>query len=539
MMKKLRTLDLPMTKRVIGDVIAGKAAQNGDKTYLTFEGRKYSYRDVHQISDRIAAGFYRHGIRFGDHVAILLGNGPEILWSYMALAKLGAVSVPVNTAAKGDLLAYYIKQSESVAVVIEDSLVERLAAVLPQCPRVKRVAIVGDASAGASLPIDACAFRHLEKETAVRPDIAVKYTDVYCLFYTSGTTGPSKGNIALHSSALTGALGHVEYFGYRPDDIMYVCLPLFHGNAMNTGCMPAFLADAEVALSRRFSASAFWDEVRAADATQFNLLGSMTNILWNQPRSPRDRDHKVRQCMMVPIPDFGTEFEARFGVKLTSVYALTDFGNITMLQPDHPPEKFRSGGLPKPEVEVSILDEDDNPQPPGLPGEICTRNRIPWSSNQGYFNMPEATLKATRNLWFHTGDRGYLDKDGYLYFVDRIKDAIRRRGENISSWEVEQVLSKHPDVVDVAVFAVRSEMSEDEVMASVVLREGVSFDPAALVNHCQDHMAYFMVPRFIEAVDQLPRTMTEKIQKYVLRADAEKRLSSMWDREKAGIKLAR
>jgi crotonobetaine/carnitine-CoA ligase len=243
--------------------------------------------------------------------------------------------------------------------------------------------------------------------------------------------------------------------------------------------------------------------------------------------------------MMVPIPDFGTRFEERFGIKLTSVYALTDFGNVTMLQPNHPPEKFRSGGLPKPEVEVAILDEDDTPLPANVPGEICTRNRVPWSSNQGYFNMPEATLKATRNLWFHTGDRGYLDDDGYLYFVDRIKDAIRRRGENISSWEVEQVLSKHPDIVDVAVFAVRSEMSEDEVMASIVLRDGASFDPAALVDHCQNHMAYFMVPRFIEAVPQLPRTMTEKIQKYLLRAEAEKRLASIWDREKVGIKLSR
>lgn len=538
-MEKLRTLDLPMTKRTVGEVIAAKAAQNGDKTFLTFEGRRYSYRDMHAITDRIAAGFFRHGIRFGDHVAILLGNGPEILWTYMALAKLGAVSVPVNTAAKGDLLAYYIKQSESVAVVVEDSLIERLAAVLPQCPRVKRAIVAGDMAAGTGLPIETCSFAQLERETAGRPDITVKYTDVYCLFYTSGTTGPSKGNIALHSSALTGAIGHVEYFGYRPDDVMYVCLPLFHGNAMNTGCMPALLADAEVALSRRFSASAFWEEVRMAGATQFNLLGSMTNILWNQAPSPRDRDHKVRQCMMVPIPEFGPQFEERFGIKLTSVYALTDFGNVSMLQPNHPSTKFQSGGLPKPEVEVAILDEDDNRLPSGVPGEICTRNRIPWSSNQGYFNMPEATLKATRNLWFHTGDRGYLDADGYLYFVDRIKDAIRRRGENISSWEVEQALSRHPDVVDVAVFAVRSEMSEDEVMASVVLREGAPFDPVALISHCQDNMAYFMVPRFIESVPQLPRTMTEKVQKFVLRSEAEKRLASIWDREKAGIKLAR
>lgn len=538
-MEKLRTLDLPMAKRVYGDIVADKAAANGDKPFLVFEGRSFSYRDIHEITDRLAAGFHRAGIRFGQHVAILLNNGPEILWTYMALAKIGAVSVPVNTAAKGDLLAYYLNQSQSVAVVVEDGLVERLAAVLPQCAGVRCAIVTGDSAAGDGLAIDRHAFAALERDAGPRPAVTVRYNDVFCLFYTSGTTGPSKGNVMLHSTAVTGAMGHVEYFGYRPDDVMYICLPLFHGNAMNTGCMPAYLADATVHLSRRFSASSFWDDVRAAGATQFNLLGSMTNILWNQPPGPRDRDHKVRQCMMVPIPDFGREFEARFGIKLTSVYALTDFGNVTMLSPRHPPEKFRSGGLPKPEVEVAILDEEDNPLPANAAGEICLRNRVAWVSSQGYFNMPEATLKANRNLWFHTGDRGRLDEDGYLYFVDRMKDAIRRRGENISSWEVEQIVAGHPDVVDVAAFAVRSEMSEDEVMISVVLRDGATFDPAGLVEYCQHNMAYFMVPRFIEAVAALPRTMTEKVQKFRLREEAERRLPEIWDREKAGITLIR
>lgn len=538
-MEKLRTLDLPMARRVYGGLVAEKAAQNGDKPFLLFEGKSFSYRDLDRITDRLASGFYRAGIRFGQHVAILLNNRPEIVWTYMALAKIGAVSVPVNTAAKGDLLAYYLNQSQSVTVVVEDGLVERIAAVLPQCGGITSAIIAGDASAGDGLPIPRHSFSELEQDTGPKPAVTVKYSDVFCLFYTSGTTGPSKGNIMLHSTAVTGAIGHVEYFGYRPDDVMYICLPLFHGNAMNTGCMPAFLADATVALSRRFSASAFWEEVRATGATQFNLLGSMTNILWNQPPSATDRQHKVRQCMMVPIPEFGREFEERFGIKLTSVYALTDFGNVAMLSPKHPPEKFRSGGLPKPEVEVTIRDDEDNVLPSGTPGEICLRNRVPWVSSQGYFNMPEATLKAMRNLWFHTGDRGYLDEDGYVFFVDRVKDAIRRRGENISSWEVEQIILRHPDIADAAAFAVRSEMSEDEVMISVVMKPGAKFDPEALVDHCQHHMSYFMVPRFIEAVPALPRTMTEKVQKFLLREQAEQRLAEIWDREKAGIKLIR
>ena len=243
--------------------------------------------------------------------------------------------------------------------------------------------------------------------------------------------------------------------------------------------------------------------------------------------------------MMVPVPDFAREFEERYGLKITSVYALTDFGGATFLGPKHPPEKWKSAGQVRENMTVAIMDDDDRLQPAGTPGEICLRCDVPWMTAQGYYKKPEATAEARRNLWFHTGDRGYLDKDGFLYFVDRKKDAIRRRGENISSYEVEQIILGHLAVEDVAAYAVSSEMSEDEVMVSVECKKGRDLSHEELIRHCASNMAYFMVPRYVEFVPALPRTMTEKVEKYKLKQSAQERLDNIWDREAAGIVVNR
>jgi crotonobetaine/carnitine-CoA ligase len=382
-------------------------------------------------------------------------------------------------------------------------------------------------------------YADLEKGSDAPVEADVRFTDTFGLFYTSGTTGPSKGNIFTHCNALSGPLARVQFFGYQRDDVLYVCLPVFHGNALFGGCIPALVADCTVALSRRFSASNFWKEVRAVGATKFNLLSSMVNFLWTQPPSPDDDDGITRQTTMVPIPEFGLEFAKRFNLQLTSVYALSDYGNATVLPPGFPPEKFRSAGQPRPQMDVAILDDDDLPVPTGQVGEICLRAREPWIAAQGYYNMPEATLKAYRNLWFHTGDRGSFDADGYLYFADRKKDAMRRRGENVSSWEVERIVAKHPAIEEVAAFGVRAETSEEEVMVAIVLRPGAGIDLPEFVRFCADNMAYFMVPRFVEIVGELPKTLTQKVQKYLLQKSAQERLGEIWDREKAGIKVTR
>jgi len=535
----------PLRERVIGQLVADKAALHGDRIFLQFENRRFSYRDMDRLSNRIANGLAELGVSKGTHVALMLDNKPEVILLYFALAKLAAVAVPINTAAKGELLAYYLNQSDSQLAVVDDPLLARLAAVLADTPKLRRVVAIAEnegatGAAGKGLPVPSHEFRTLLAAPDTRPAADVRFSDLHSILYTSGTTGPSKGNMSTHCHALTCGFELAKTYGYRADDTIYLCLPLFHGNAWLCSVMPALVSDAGLAVSKRFSASTIWDELRRYGATQFNSLGAMTNFIWSRPPDARDRDHKVRQIMVVPTPrEFYHDFEKRFGIKFTSVYALSDCGMVTARGPGDPPEKWASGGKACEDVEIRIVDEEDFELPPGEIGEIVTRTREPWIYAQGYYNMPEATVRANRNLWFHTGDRGYLDADGYIYFVDRKKDAIRRRGENISSYEVEQIILKHPAILDVAVFPVTSEHSEDEVMATVVLREGQTLVHAALIDFCQANMAYFMVPRFVEFAAQLPKTMTEKVEKYKLRAAAEQRLGEIWDREKAGIKVTR
>jgi crotonobetaine/carnitine-CoA ligase len=529
----------------VGAVLARQAALQGDHPFLRFEGADVSYAEAHRRTDQLAAGFAAIGVGYGTHVAILLGNRPDFLWTYFALGKLGAVSVPINTAAKGDLLTYYLAQSDATVLVIEAALTRRLAE-LERVPAAIGAIVVAESEGGVQadpgdLPGGAVVhdFATLAAHLGPLPSVAVRFNDVFMFQYTSGTTGPSKANITPHAAALYVAYDFKHAFGYGPDDVLFTCLPLFHGNAFLCATLPALVSGATLALSRRFSASSFWEEIRQSGATQFNVLGAMINILFGRPASAADRAHRVRQCMTVPVPDFAPAFEARFGLRVTSVFAMTDYGTITLRTTDDPPEKFRSAGRMRPEVSIAVMDDDDLPLPPGQPGEICLRSNRPWSASIGYYKMLEATLAATRNLWFHTGDRGYLDEDGYLYFVDRKKDAIRRRGENISSFEVEQVVARHPAVAEVAAYPVRAELLEDEVMVSVVLHPGATLTERELVAFCVAAMAYYMVPRFVAFVPALPKTMTEKVEKYKLRAAAEARLASVWDREREGVAVKR
>ncbi len=528
----------PMRDRVLGQVLSEKAALHGERTFIQFEGRSYSYREVDLLSNRIANGIQSLGIGKGAHVAFMLDNKPEVILIYFALAKLGVVAVPINTAAKGQLLAYYLDQSDARMLIVDAALHQRVQAVAALTPKLKQVITLTE---GAQADQAGCIeFDQLLQAPDDTIKVEVRFCDLHALLYTSGTTGPSKGTISTHAHALSCGWSLTQSFGYRSDDVLYVCLPLFHGNAWLCSVLPALVADASVVLSRRFSASSFWDEIRSQGVTQFNSLGAMTNFLWGRPPDARDRDHKVRQVMVVPTPkQFYQAFQERFGIKFTSVYAMSDVGMITATRDDDRPDKWASSGRPCEHTQIRIVDDDDFALPPGQTGEVLVRSEMPWHYAQGYYNMPDATVRTFQNLWFHTGDRGYVDEDGYFYFVDRKKDAIRRRGENISSFEVEQIILKHPAVLDVAAFPISSEYSEDEVMVSVVLHDNAQLSQAALIAHCSENMAYYMVPRFIEFVPQLPKTMTEKVEKYKLKARAEQDLKQVWDRERAGIVVKR
>jgi crotonobetaine/carnitine-CoA ligase len=534
--------DYPLKQRTIGHLLADKARRVGDRTWLIFGDQRYSYAQAHDLSSRYANGFRDLGVRKGDHVAVMLPNCPEFIWTIWGLAKLGAVAVPLNTAARGELLRYFITQSDSICVVVSAEWAERVAEALGADHQVRAFLTLGDAETrladGGATCGDLAAFAHAP---AQEPDkTAVLASDPQYIMYTSGTTGPSKGVISPHSQAHGVGRSLAQNFDYRPDDVLYTCLPLFHGNALWYSAYAALWADCALAVSPRFSASSFWDEIRATGATQFNALGAMTNIILKAPASPRDREHRVRQAMIVPLsPETYRAVSTRFGVQVTSLYAMTETFAVTMFTPDDPETKGASAGRPRGLAEVQIVSDEDDPLPPGEVGEICVRPCEPGIIMSGYYKMPEATVRDSRNLWLHTGDRGRLDHDGYLYFVDRKKEAIRRRGENISAYEVEMLIARHPSVLEVAAVPVASELSEDEVMIYVVCRSGCKVSEEELVRFANRNMAHFMVPRFVHFIEALPKTASEKIEKYKLKTWAEENRPKLWDREAVGLKLER
>lgn len=516
-----------------GHIVARRAALSGAQTFLhnMADGRCHTYLDLHRQTNGIAHALAALGIGHGHHVAVMLENCPEQVFSYVALGKLGAVSVPINTAAKGQLLRYYLDHADCTAVVVSDALATQLADTIATLPRIERVIVLGQARAAADrwpAGVAVHSFPDVEGSDGA-PHAQVRFDDLAYLLYTSGTTGPSKAIMITHACAHFWGEQNIRYRHFLPGEVDYVFLPLFHANALLLGITSALMAGTTVALARRFSTSRFWSDVRMAGATRFNAIGAVGNFLYSQPPDPRDRDHKVRLCSLAPPPPFVHDFERRFGIKVLNGYALSDYCAATWSPLDAPPEKVFSAGLPRDSVRVRIVDDDDFDLPADTPGEILLRVEQPWSTPLGYYKMPEATLAAHRNGWFHTGDRGRLDADGYLHFTDRKKDAIRRRGENISAYEVEAIILGHPAVRQAAVYPVRSEFTEDEVAASIVLHDGQVLTPEALVLHCRDNMSSFMVPRFVEFVAELPLTLTNKVEKYKLRARAEADPAALWD----------
>jgi crotonobetaine/carnitine-CoA ligase len=524
-------LALDLADRSIGRVLARQAERVGDRPFLLFGGERFTYADVHAITNSYAEGFRQVGVQRGDHVALMLGNRPELVWALWGLGKLGAVAVPLNTAARGDLLVYLLDQSDSVLLVAEDSFDDRVRPAVERAPGIRDVLGPARLAGFADLPADD------------PPEMGtVGWDDPHLIMYTSGTTGPSKGVVCPHAQGHAVGLTMARRSGYVPDDVLYTCLPAFHANALWFTIYAALWADACVALSPAFSASRFWDEIRASGATVFNALGAMANIIWQLPRSDRDREHSVRIAMCVPSsPELAEGFGERYGIRMTSVFAMTENTAVTVLAPEDPVTKAGSAGRVRDDAlgtAVQIVDDDHVPLTTGAVGEICVRPGR-GAFMLGYHAMPEATVQATRDLWFHTGDRGHLDEDGYLFFADRKKEAIRRRGENISAYEVETVLCRHDTVHEAAAVPVPSQLGEDDVMVWVVPAAGREVDFAELTAFAVEQMAYYMVPRYLAVLEELPKTPSEKVEKYKLALRAREQLDALWDREEAGIEVKR
>ena len=510
------------------------AEERSDRVYVVFEdGEAWTYRMLREHVRRCAAGLQAHGVRQGDTVAVWLPNGKEVLTAFYAINYLGAIFTPFNTAYRGALLAHVVENSDAKLMLVHTDLVERLAEI--NTARVQKLIVTGAPKEPlgnlATVPYREVAEH--DDNTLAELERPIDPWDPQSIIYTSGTTGPSKGVLSSYLHMYSNA-GPESWPMVTDEDRYLVAAPFYHIGGM--GASFVMLArGGSIALLNNFTTNDFWDLAKRTEATVVFLLGVMATFLVKQPPSPKDRDHRVRLAFCVPLTDNSAELTERFGLDIYTIFNMTEISSPIVS--DANPTARGTCGKARPGVEVRLVDAHDCEVPAGQSGEMLVRTDRPWAMNSGYFRNPEATAKAWRNGWFHTGDVFKKDDNGYFYFIDRAKDAIRRRGENISSFEVEADVCAHPSVLEAAAIGVPSDATEDDVMVVVSPTPGQTVDPEALCTFLADRMPYFMVPRYVRIVDALPKTPSAKVKKAELRKEGV--TGDTWDREAAGMRLRR
>lgn len=522
----------PADRYVLRNLVDRHAREYGDKTFIVMStGEEWTYARLRTNVRKVAASLQALGVKQDDFVLSWLPNGPHAIAVWFALNYIGAVYVPVNVSYRGRLLAHVIENSGARLMIADARLAERLG-------EVETAALDTLVTVSGTPPAGLKGIRGLSEEVLsaatvepADPPRAIMPWDTHAVIYTSGTTGPSKGVLSSyrHIAATTEAIATVT-----SEDRALVNLPLFHVGGTG-GVYRMLMCGGSLALVEAFDTQTFWDTVRKTGVTTMTLLGAMIPFLMKAPPTSRDRDHPFRQAIMVPLAEDAAEFTARFGVDIYTVFNMTEISCpiVSERNPDVP----KTCGRIRPGFDARVVDENDIEVPHGTVGELMVRADEPWTMNHGYNANPEATSRAWRNGWFHTGDAFRRDEAGNFFFVDRMKDAIRRRGENISSFEVEVEIGAHPKVRESAVVGVPSEFGEDEVMAVVSPVPGADIDPLEIISFLTPRLPHFMVPRYIRFLADLPKTPTQKIEKHVLRSEGV--TTDTWDREQAGIRLKR
>jgi crotonobetaine/carnitine-CoA ligase len=518
---------------VLRYVLERRAALHTDRAYLRLpDGSSVTYGQFYNSVQRTAAGLAALGVTQGDTVNVWLPNGVEMLRVWFAINWLGAVYVPINTGYRGSLLAHVVANGGAKVMIASSDLAERLVGV-DRAALCTIVVVGGAASDIAGLHILPIAI--LDADPSTIPPLArpIEPWDTQSIIYTSGTTGRSKGVVSSYAH-LWHMSGEQAFYMLNESDCYLVHLPFFHVG----GTLPVvgmLNRGGAIGLGGDFRTETFWPTVRATGSTFVILLGVMAAFLSKRKPSDDDRDHTLKKIMMIPLPDDSRDFAARFGATIWTIFNMTEISVPIVSEPD--PIVVGTCGKARPGNQLRIVDKHDCEVPLGSVGELIIRSDAPWALNSGYFKNPEATVQAWRNGWFHTGDAFRRDAEGNYFFVDRMKDAIRRRGENISSFEVEVEILAHPGIRECAVVAVSSELAEDDVLAIVSPVQGETIDPEELLEFLRPRLAHFMLPRYVRTVADLPRTPTQKIEKYVLRQQG--LTPDTWDREAAGIKVRR
>ena len=518
---------------VLKAMLDARAARHPDRRFAMFEdGSTWTYAECRAAVRTAAAGLQRLGVRQGDHVIAWLPTGRAMVLTWFAANYLGAVFVPLNTAYRGDVLRHVVNAAGARLMVAHHALVPRLAGL--ELAHLERIVVVGGMapSPAATIAIDDESVL-AGSDDGLDDTAAIHHWDIQSIIYTSGTTGHSKGVLSPYLQLYTTAC---IVYGYMHDgESILVNLPMFHVGG-TSAVYAALIRGGGMHLVDGFSTTKFWDQVRAGNcATTSGLIGVMAAFLAKEPPRADDRENPLRCITMFPVSAETVAFAERFGFDYLTGFNMTEIS--APLVTDVNTRSFGSCGRPRSGVQVRIVDDHDVEVRRGTVGELIVRSDRPWTMNAGYNGQPEATAQAWRNGWFHTGDLMRQDEAGDFYFVDRKKDAIRRRGENISSFEVEHSVLQHPDVDEVVALGVQSEIAEEEVMVVVKSKPGRAVDPRALVEFLVPRMPYFMVPRYVRVVEDIPKTETNKVRKVVFREQGI--TADTWDREKAGMRLRR
>jgi len=506
------------------------AREQPEKTFAIFQdGEHWSYAHLLEQVRSLAAGLAAEGVDRGSHVAVWMFDGREAILTFFAINYLGAVFVPLNTAYKGQILEHALNLSDAKILVAHGQLLGRLSGI--DSNTIKKIIHIGDSTAPEGfVQTD---FSALSEAAAEPPELTspIEPWDTQSIIFTSGTTGPSKGVLSSYLHIFTNA-GPETWDFVTGEDRFLVNMPIFHIGGMGV-IFVMLCRGGSIAVMDGFDTEQFWPFVRKSRTTAFFLLGVMTTFLLKQEPSPEDRKHEVRVAFMVPLTETCTEFHERFGIDVYTIFNMTEISSPIVSEPN--PTRRGTCGKKRDGVEVRLVDENDCEVALGDIGEMIVRTDRPWGMNSGYYKNPEATARAWRNGWFHTGDCFRKDEEGYYYFVDRMKDAMRRRGENISSFEVEAEVVAYPSVREAAAYAVPSSLGEDDVMIAVAPVAGQSIDPLSLVEFLGERMPYFMVPRYIRVLEELPKTPSSKVMKHVLRDEGV--TEKTWDREQHHIQF--
>ncbi|APG13035.1 ATP-dependent acyl-CoA ligase [Bradyrhizobium japonicum] len=521
----------PPSDRILSTILTRQAERYGDRVLLVAGETRWSFGQTAAIAAASAQALVDAGIGPGDRVALMCSNRPEFLQVYLGCAWLGAIAVPINTALRGFQLSHIFRNSRPALLVVEAQFVDAIDSVEAGVDLPPRTWIVGAAAGAVDARLSAVPLPALG---AAAPAGAVRPGDTVAILYTSGTTGPAKGVCCPQAQLFWWGIYSARALGIREGDVLFTTLPLFHTNALNA-FYQALLNGCTYVLEPKFSASGFWAAAQRHNATVGYLLGAMASMLLAQPTNANDKAHRLRVALGGVPPQIHGPFLQRFGVPLVDGYGSTETNFV--FAGTIPSDRPGTMGYLADGIEARIVDENDSALADGQAGELVLRAGEPFAFATGYFGMPEKTVEAWRNLWFHSGDRVVRDADGHYRFIDRMKDSIRRRGENVSSWEVEQTIQSHPAVAACAIYPLPSELGEDEVAAAILLEPGQSLEPIDIVRHCEGQIAYFAIPRYVRILSQMPLTENGKIKKGVLREAGI--TTDTWDREAAGVKVRR